>query len=256
MRVVVSVLCALFLALPAIAVEKKSGAALTERGVTSYLLESTANANVVRVELRDRGQVIGTVTVETRSADDHIITYEPLAGEAFVIDALMSRSELTFRTAHERVTARFDKQQTKWNRTGSDSLYRRIKPEVDIAGRLLVELQERGVVASPAIPQASSDAAKVPCSSQKFGGVSSDLQQDPGTGGDTGSGSCSGISYDCSAAATSATMACNKAKASCNQLCWNQYCVGCCGFTTCASSCESVWCGASVTGRSCRAGDR
>jgi hypothetical protein len=266
MRVVFSVLCALFLALPAMAEEKKSGPGLTQRGVTSYVLlqtpddqpESTGNAKVFRIELRDRNQVVAIVTIEAQSADDHIITFEPVIGEAFVIDALMSQMELTFRTAHERVTARFDKREVKWNRTGSESLFARVMPDVETAGLLLVELQERGLLASQVVPSTSSDTAKSPCGNNRFaGGVSSNLTQDPGTGGGDGDGlPCSGASYECSGGATTWTSACSKAKSSCNLTCWNRYCVGCCKFTTCMYACISAWCGASMTGTACAYGDR
>jgi hypothetical protein len=266
MRVVVSVLCALFLTLPVIAQEKKSGEGLAQRGISSYLIletangavESTASGKTVRVELRSRQAVVAIVTIEARSAADHIITYEPVGGEAFVIEALMSRMELTFRTEHERVTATFNKRDVKWDHNGSESLFARVLPDVETAGLLVMELQARGVLASEGAPSAPAAAGSSPCSSQKFShGVSSDFAQDPGTDtGDGSSGPCTGITHDCSGGALSWTMACSKAKASCNQSCWNSYCTGCCKFTTCVYACIGSWCAASFTGTACSATDR
>jgi hypothetical protein len=237
MRIVVSILCALFMALPAGAQEKKSGPRLTERGIPSYVLLPTA-AEGIRVRLRGANHIVGTVTIDPQSVEDHIITVDPAIGEPFVIEAFMSRMELTVHTAHERVIATFDAREGKWNLSGSDSLYRRVLPEVEIAGMLLLELQERGVLPSPAIP-------------------SSGFQQDPGTdSGDGNNGPCTGISNECSGGAFGEIGACSKARASCNQTCWNRYCVGCCKFTTCLYACIGPWCAASITGTACSSTDR
>lgn len=237
MRIVVSVLCALIMALPAIAQEKKSGPRLTQRGIPSYVLLPSA-AEVIRVRLHGVNHIVATVTIEARSAEDHIITYDPSIGEAFVIDAFMSRMELTFHTAHERVIATFDAREGKWNRSGSDSLFERVLPEAELAGMLLVELQERGVLASPAIP-------------------SSGFQQDPGTGTEDGdNGPCTGTSHECTGGGFSGAAACSKAKASCNQTCWNRYCIGCCKFNTCIAACIGPWCAATITGTACSSTDR
>jgi hypothetical protein len=237
MRIVVSILCALFMALPAGADEKKSGPRLTQRGIPSYVLLPAA-AEVIRVRLRGVNHIVGTVTIEARSVEDHVITYDPVIGEPFVIDAFMSRMELTFHTAHERVIATFDTREGKWNRSGSDSLFTRLLPEVEIVGMLLVELQERGVLASPAIP-------------------SSGFQQDPGTGTEGGdNGPCTGTSRECSGGAFGEIAACSKARASCNQACWNRYCVGCCKFSGCLYACIGPWCAATITGTACSSTDR
>jgi hypothetical protein len=148
MRVLLTLLC-VALSLPAIADEKKAGPQLSERGVTAYVVERSAAPKQLRLQLRAGEAPVANVTVDVLSEDDQIVKYEPVAGEPFVVESLMSKPELTFRTEHERVTARFDAKAVEWKRTGSEELFARVTANASIVAALLADLGERGVLRNP-----------------------------------------------------------------------------------------------------------
>jgi hypothetical protein len=148
MRVPLTLLC-LALSMPAIADEKKAGPQLSERGITSYIVERAAAPKQLALQLRAREVAIARVTIDVISEDDQIVKYEPVTGETFVVESLMSKLELTFRTEHESITARFDGKAVEWKRTGSEALFARVTANADVVGALLAELAERGILHSP-----------------------------------------------------------------------------------------------------------
>jgi hypothetical protein len=148
MSVLLALLC-VALSLPAVADEKKAGPQLTERGITTYVVERGSGPKQLRLQLRAGEAAVAAVTIDIRSEDDQVVKYEPVSGEAFVVESLMSKLEVTLRTEHESTTARFDPKAVEWKRTGSEALYLRLTPSADIVGALLAELSERGVLRNP-----------------------------------------------------------------------------------------------------------
>jgi len=151
MSVLLALLC-VALSLPALGDEKKAGPQLTERGITSYVLERGTGPKRLTVELRAGEAAVASLTVDILSEEDQVVTYEPAAGEAFVVESLMSKLEVTLRTKHESTTARFDPKAVEWKRTGSEALYARLAPNANIVGAVLAELSERGVLRNPESP--------------------------------------------------------------------------------------------------------
>jgi len=148
LRVVLLTLLCVTLALPAIADEKKAGAQLEQRGITAYVIKRAAPKQL-ELQLRAKELPVASVIIDVLSEDDQIVKYEPVAGEVFVVESLMSKSEITFRTEHESVTARFDLKAMEWKRTGSEALFARMMPNADIVSALLTELAERGILRTP-----------------------------------------------------------------------------------------------------------
>jgi hypothetical protein len=137
------------LSLPAVADEKKTGPRLTERGITTYVIEQGIGPKQLELELRAGELAVASLTIDVLSEEDQVVRYEPVEGEPFVVESLMSKLELTFRTEHERTTARFDPGTAEWKRTGSEALFERLTPNVDIVGAVIAELGERGILRNP-----------------------------------------------------------------------------------------------------------
>jgi hypothetical protein len=283
MRKIILTFCTLAVAaLPGFAgEEKKAGPELVKRGVTSFTVES-ASGSTVKLVLHKKDSLIANVTVETLSESDHIVTFEPVAGETLIVESRLSKPEVVFRSGSESVTARPDLAEKKWKRSGSESLFLRGEKTAQIVALLLVELEERGMLKAASAPESSQPApstnaatppatAAAPCAggndmlsrisrapAARPGRVVSDeVQYVDTSGGTTGTGTCSGARQTCNGTDIMKSRACNKAKSSCNSLCWNKYCIGCCKFDDCNCVCglDDFWCVAAVDGYSCSYSD-
>ncbi len=142
---------------------KKAGPLLAEQGVTSYTLDSVfadaagagGDSETIRLTLRRNDAIVAYVTVNTLSATDQIVTYEPVAGETLVVESLMSKGEVTLRTpGGESHTSQLDRSSGRaaWRKSGSEALFSRTQKAARVVAALIADLQERGVIAVKPAP--------------------------------------------------------------------------------------------------------
>ncbi|HYK04440.1 MAG TPA: hypothetical protein VE974_22000 [Thermoanaerobaculia bacterium] len=155
MRVPLALLC-VALSIPAMADEKKAGPQLSERGITTFIIQRATAPRQLKLQLLSHGLPVATVTIDVLSEDDQIVKYEPVSGETLIVEPMMSKQQVTFRTEHESMTSRFDPKAMQWKRTGSEAMYARVTPSVEIVGALMTDFAERGILRSPELLSAGA----------------------------------------------------------------------------------------------------
>lgn len=259
--------------------EKKAGPELVKHGITSFTLDSV-DGSIVKLTLREKDSPVAAVTVETLTESDHVVTFEPVAGETFVVESRMSRPEVIFRSGSESVSSKLDREEKKWKRTGSEALFFRLEKKAKIVAALLAELLERDLLKAGATARSSARSSSVdsdgtpataiaPCAGgsttlerSRIGRpaqIGTNEVQYPDTTVNEGTGlkTCTGPRQVCNGSDVTRSRACNKAKKMCAAACWNQYCIGCCKYDDCNGVCymDDVWCAANMDGYACAYAD-